>query len=566
LKHSLSSIHQKISIVHNIFDPSIREQTLKMGDDSKEEEPVPGAEDTTAPGAEDTTAPAAEDNAEDTTAASPEKPKMKRGADRQITKDDGEESEDGNEDAVKGPFKKASAEVMQKRRIVKVKRPSASGGGADDAAVPSTGTMIAEDKGATSMPSIPEEKESSSAEAAPQDSNHNEESVVEDSSEAKPSTSSFGAAAKANPFANISFSAGSTGTGGGGGFGAMTKSATPTFGSSAKFGSVGSSGFVFDASKSQAKPASTSSDAAADPSADEITRASPSSLGVFGRGASITGFGAATGTGTPSTITGFGFGNATTSPATGFGGSAPNGEASSSLLAGSGKNTADAESVFPSATADAADPANGEENEKCILQTRVKLFRLVEKKSGSKAAAESSSTDKKDEETTKDDSNTEDKKSEDEAAGDTDKKEEEKKDDITPAVEKEWKEVGTGPVRILKHTSEEAQYRIVQRRETSPGGAGTKLILNVMVSPTETHVERHADKHVRLTTVLAEEVSLAHIHTLTSFYDTVQHDAVYIYISSHIFCFLHCFVFLAVRRNVLERFCFESRPLRKQMN
>ena len=57
----------------------------------------------------------------------------------------------------------------------------------------------------------------------------------------------------------------------------------------------------------------------------------------------------------------------------------------------------------------------------------------------------------------------------------------------------DWKEVGIGPLRVLtddKHT------RIVQRRENTPGGQGTKLILNIPLKD-ECSVEKKGDKFVR---------------------------------------------------------------------
>ena len=60
----------------------------------------------------------------------------------------------------------------------------------------------------------------------------------------------------------------------------------------------------------------------------------------------------------------------------------------------------------------------------------------------------------------------------------------------------DWKEVGIGPLRVL--TDEKSKHtRIVQRRENTPGGQGTKLILNLALRD-ECQVERKGDKFVRL--------------------------------------------------------------------
>jgi len=321
----------------------------------------------------------------------------KRYANRQITKDDEDkdDAEDCQDVDESGPFKSASAEVLKQRRFVKAKRPNG----------PSP----------TDMPTIPEGKD-------PPVSN----------------------SPKANPFGKIAFSAGS-------GFGKFSNtnplksaaSSSSTFGSGTAFGSA-AAGFPF-IKKTEKNETDD----------DSATRASPSNLGVFGRGATICGFGGASG---------FGFGS--TVPSTSFGSVSKDNETDDPTT----------ESVFPST--EAGDPANGEENEKCILQHRAKLYRLVEKKENPSQTDGEESEKKEDEK-------------------DSQKKE--------ATAEKEWKEVGTGPVRVLQHLSEKGQYRIVQRRETSPGGAGTKLILNVKVTPTETHVERHGEKHIRLTTIVAEE-------------------------------------------------------------
>lgn len=127
---------------------------------------------------------------------------------------------------------------------------------------------------------------------------------------------------------------------------------------------------------------------------------------------------------------------------------------------------------------------NGEENEESILQCRCKLYTLVSKKS-----LEDS---KKDEES-------------------------EAKKQQQP---KNWREVGIGPLRILrtkkidtstsndsndgdiKTNTNQSTFRIVQRRECTPGGPGTKVILNMVIGGTiPCTISRQADKYVQLATV-----------------------------------------------------------------
>ena len=79
----------------------------------------------------------------------------------------------------------------------------------------------------------------------------------------------------------------------------------------------------------------------------------------------------------------------------------------------------------------------------------------------------------------------------------------------------DWKEVGIGPLRILVSSSsststtsssnnnnddekdQTSTARIVQRRESTPGGPGTKLILNVLLRK-ECVVEKRGEKFVKL--------------------------------------------------------------------
>jgi len=60
-----------------------------------------------------------------------------------------------------------------------------------------------------------------------------------------------------------------------------------------------------------------------------------------------------------------------------------------------------------------------------------------------------------------------------------------------------WTCTNTNFTICINHTSSE-------RRESTPGGLGTKLILNVALRK-ECHVFRQADKYVRLATVEQEE-------------------------------------------------------------
>ncbi|KAL3939320.1 MAG: hypothetical protein SGBAC_005942 [Bacillariaceae sp.] len=68
--------------------------------------------------------------------------KKKRTADRQITKDDGEDDDEDVDAKLNQPFQKASEEVLSKRKILKVKRP-ANGGSKPASSNPFATTILA---------------------------------------------------------------------------------------------------------------------------------------------------------------------------------------------------------------------------------------------------------------------------------------------------------------------------------------------------------------------------------------------------------------------------------------
>ena len=65
---------------------------------------------------------------------------------------------------------------------------------------------------------------------------------------------------------------------------------------------------------------------------------------------------------------------------------------------------------------------------------------------------------------------------------------------IAAAMQMDWKEIGIGPLRVL---TDDKHARIVQRRENTPGGQGTKLILNLALRD-ECRWERKGEKFVKL--------------------------------------------------------------------
>jgi hypothetical protein len=183
--------------------------------------------------------------------------------------------------------------------------------------------------------------------------------------------------------------------------------------------------------------------------------------------------------------------------------------------------------------------ANGEEGEDCLFQARVKLFKLVPKihantegdnkgGSGSKSShatnvtplfSSTTNTTTTTREPSSSKSNTEPKSTNEPPPQKEQTQTQKQVQPQQPSMD--WREVGIGPLRILQN--EQKSRRVVQRRETTPGGPGTKLILNALLGSTSTStststnhvptggagagaggskVTREGDKFVRWATVL----------------------------------------------------------------
>ncbi|GMI44553.1 hypothetical protein TrCOL_g2352 [Triparma columacea] len=126
--------------------------------------------------------------------------------------------------------------------------------------------------------------------------------------------------------------------------------------------------------------------------------------------------------------------------------------ASSEAFTSSGFSSMASSNPFQAALAAAV---NGEEEEECILQLRVKSFKLTTLKDIEKATSQEDGSE--------------------DAAPTASAK--------SPPKVGEWKEMGIGPIRCLVPISSSASctVRLVQRRETTPGGQGTKVLLNATV-------------------------------------------------------------------------------------
>jgi hypothetical protein len=257
------------------------------------------------------------------------------------------------------------------------------------------------------------------------------------------------------------------------------------------------------------------------------------------------GFGSGFGSGTTggfefaskgATATSFGsvFGSTTTSS---FGstptGSSIFGHAEGGGLAGGGFGS----SAFATATVAApavdsilpeVDVKTGEEEEALLHEVRAKTFELVEEEDvvatittdgpipASSSIPPSIQTtpthEKKEEPETKDEEKNSDQDGNGESGKEPSKEDNsepvdiktgEASDDTKPAVDAEdkkktkWREVGIGPLRVLKKD----RTRVVQRRETAPGSLGTKLMVNVQLRQ-ECTITRPSEKHLQLGAII----------------------------------------------------------------
>jgi len=396
----------------------------------------------------------------------------------QLNKDDHLEGQDDNSDGddelndeggKRGdPFKRASEDVINKRKIVKVSSKWSSG---------TTGAS-----GGSTFASVklaPTATEKSEKDAEPSESNT--------------TTSIFGSSAKIT-FGSNAIGATRSGFG-------STVAKSGGFGSG--FGSV-SNGFGALKSASSDK----------NNSANDHTNSAPSKSTAFGGGfgAVSSGFGSIQSSTTPSL-----FGSSASTKAV----SSPKNTVSTSSgsgLAGTFANSPKKSSPSKFPTSSVVDTANGEQDEDCICQVRAKLFKMVPDNDTPDTEEDSSAlkgdvpsvpstsgrmTLVKAKKEGEEESPKKSKESLDRAKESTAGKDGENKPKLVQ------KEAGIGPVRILKRKSpmilgrcEEAAKkpylfsRVVQRQETS--GGATRVILNVRLLPQTCDVIRRGDLFVQL--------------------------------------------------------------------
>eukprot|EP00531_Pseudo-nitzschia_arenysensis_P020762 CAMPEP_0116130966 /NCGR_PEP_ID=MMETSP0329-20121206/8759_1 /TAXON_ID=697910 /ORGANISM="Pseudo-nitzschia arenysensis, Strain B593" /LENGTH=387 /DNA_ID=CAMNT_0003625375 /DNA_START=152 /DNA_END=1312 /DNA_ORIENTATION=- len=359
--------------------------------------------------------------------------KKKRGAENQITKDDydagGDDDEAENDDRLKpNSFKRASEEVLAKRKIVKVRRTF----------------------GASSAPAAP-----------------TTEASADDKSDKAPAPDS------SNPFAKTNFASPSSssepkkvfGFGSSSGFGAAKSSNNGSSG----FGSSSSSGFGSSTSNG-------------------FGNGSSSGFAGVGSGGKSSGFGSGNATGF---VFGSSKSSSNSNSKSLFGNAGASNISFSLSSTKAEDEKKDADKTQATKLPDKVELKTGEEDEKEIYHARCKSCEwiAVESTAGAKPADTNGENGNKGSPTKTNPSvqssaqfQTAISSSKD---ADETKKEPEKAvngDASTSSAEgakHRWMELGIGPVKILQSKSNPERLRLVQRRESSKNGPATKVILNI---------------------------------------------------------------------------------------
>lgn len=440
--------------------------------------------------------------------------KKKRTAGRQITKDDGDDSDSSTEVLKPGSFQKAAPEILKKRRILRARVPTGNVESHKSTTIPTAAADEADEK----KEKEGAEKEKECTEKSADDVNEigegKDDAAKDSTSEEKTNTSNpfaavtFSSAVGTNPFA-AAFSKPKTG--------ADSEAPSTGFGSFASgstgFGSTFGSTSGFGSNKTDPK---------------KPLFGSSSSGMLFGQSTN-SGFGSSTGFASASTTTKIGsntssFFNSKSSATTPFGLS--NTHKKEDSISGS-KN--DEDQTTDKEQEESLALSNGEEGFESIFQTRAKLFKRMpveEKKeqtdknttaaSQSVPPSASSNITSQSVPSTSNGSKSGENTGENGADNNHDKNK-------SNAIKMDWKEVGIGPLKILKSTEDNIEndngsstkkaedfsgnepatntslnkLRLVQRRGSTAGGHGTKLILNLSLRP-ECQVNRQAEKYVRL--------------------------------------------------------------------
>jgi len=430
-------------------------------------------------------------------AVSAEEPpaKKKRGASHQITKDDfedGENDDSENEDKLKQGFKRASDEVISKRKIYKVKRSFAT----------RETTSVDTENGVSATPKPPANEEpttksggdssnqsGSTMSTANGSSNPFASTILISSSTKKPtegdrppkkvfgfgSASGFGAAASGS-----STGSGSSGFGGGGGFAGVGN-----IGKSSGFGSSGiagtTSGFVFGSSSSTASGGSTKSlfgNAGASGASFSLSKESDTKKDST----STNTFGSATSTKLPDKV----------DLKTGE-------EDEDAIHTGRCRSYVWVVEDDDEKNSDSAgsndDGDSGKNKANPSVQSSTQFQAAI-------STASSSNKDKKENGGVKGDKSDSSPAREDgtEATASANKSSDED-------VKHRWKKLGVGPVKILRSKSNPGRLRLVQRQESNKGGSASTLILNVPLWKESTcERDKQAQTYLHLKTMKEGEI------------------------------------------------------------
>uniref|UniRef100_A0A7S4EH26 RanBD1 domain-containing protein n=1 Tax=Pseudo-nitzschia australis TaxID=44445 RepID=A0A7S4EH26_9STRA len=421
--------------------------------------------------------------------------KKKRGADNQITKDEYDDDSDGDGDGderLKQGFKKASEETLKKRKIYKVKRPLSVPTGA-----PTNGTSTAS---ATEDKPVAKSGDAASSTTSSNPFASTNLSATSTSTSATSTSNPFASATltAANPFASTSLTA------------TATESKTTTeenntrpaekrvFGFGAASGTNGNSGFGSGtvggfAGVSGGFGSSSSTSGFGTSSLTGASGSKTSTLGLGGFGSASSSAAAATTTSGSSTKSLFG---TTGASSISFNFSSK----MDSAAAAGGKGNEN-----PANLPDTVELKTGEEDEEAIHSGRCKAFEWVE-------VAENDAGDTAENETVQDGASPSNSAKNPSVQSSTqfqtaistseEKKDPSKKEGASSHDEDKWRELGIGPVKLLRSKSKHKRLRLVQRRESSKMGPATKVILNASLWKESTcDRDRQAQQYLHLKTI-----------------------------------------------------------------
>jgi len=408
-----------------------------------------------------------ETNETNTNSAEESIARNKRTADRQITKDDDPEGDGkGDEqDTVDGKFRKADASVLEKRRIVKAKRP--------------TGIIPSND-----------DSNNTTSEASKSSNPFAKTTLV--AAQPSPSTAGFGSAA--TQFKGFDTTAAAAATSKEGAFGSSTTGGSG-FGSSTVTGGFGSAAAQFKGFGTTIT--STGGGFGAKKDGDQ---AGVTTKNLFEPSSTVPSFGFGMATNTTST--------ATASP---FVDAVKEGENNEKPVSAETMTTAAPTVQLP----DSKDVhiTTGEEDEKVLFEERAKAYKYVvdeepkeqplrTQQAAAPCVAPSSTSIGSKEKAGPDAAaggdgakNTKENRDDD---GDDDKNKDKEVASTKSSANKRWQELGVGPLKLLMKKNEDGKLRLVQRYQgKNPGDKPTRVLLNEYLY-SEASVSQTSDKSVQV--------------------------------------------------------------------